>query len=89
MSLVGPRPDVQGFADQLKGEDRIVLTIKPGITGPASIFFKDEEFLLAKQDNPEIYNEKIIWPQKVQINKAYIKNYSFINDIKYIFKTVF
>ncbi|PIB33299.1 sugar transferase [Gaetbulibacter sp. 5U11] len=89
MSLVGPRPDVQGFADQLEGEDRIILTIKPGITGPASIYFKDEENLLANQDNPEVYNREVIWPKKVEINKAYINNYSFYKDIKYIIKTFF
>lgn len=88
MSLVGPRPDVQGFADRLKGEDKIILSIKPGITGPASIFFKDEENLLAQQENPEEYNRTVIWPKKVEINKDYIQNYSLINDIKYIIKTV-
>ena len=89
MSFVGPRPDVQGFADELEGEDRIVLSVRPGITGPASIYFKKEEDLLAKQDNPQDYNKNIIWPKKVKINKEYINNYSIVNDIKYIYKTVF
>lgn len=89
MSFVGPRPDVPGFADKLEGEDRIILTIKPGITGPASIFYKDEEEILARQDNPEEYNREVIWPKKVQLNKEYIENYSIIKDIKYIIKTVF
>ncbi len=88
MSFVGPRPDVEGYADKLTGEDRIILSIKPGITGPASIYFRNEEDLLAEQDNPEKYNNEIIWPKKVEINKAYIRDYSIINDIKYIFKTV-
>ncbi|WP_397364217.1 sugar transferase [Olleya sp. R77988] len=88
MSFVGPRPDVPGFADKLEGEDRIILSIKPGITGPASIFFKDEENLLAQQENPEDYNKKVIWPKKVELNKEYIYNYSIFNDIKYIYKTV-
>jgi lipopolysaccharide/colanic/teichoic acid biosynthesis glycosyltransferase len=88
MSFVGPRPDVIGFADQLKGEDKIILSVKPGITGPASIFFKNEEELLATQDDPEKYNKIIIWPQKVKLNKDYIKNYSIFKDIYYIYKTI-
>ena len=89
MSFVGPRPDVPGFADKLKGEDRIILSIKPGITGPASIHFKNEENLLAQQENPEHYNKTVIWPKKVALNKEYIKNYSIFKDVKYIYKTVF
>lgn len=87
MSFVGPRPDVPGFADQLTGEDRIILTIKPGITGPASIYFKNEEELLQKEDNPESYNQNVIWPKKIEINKEYIYNYSLLRDIGYIVKT--
>ena len=89
MSFVGPRPDVPGYADQLEGDDKIILSVKPGITGPASLAFKDEEELLAKKDNPKQYNDEVIWPKKVKINKEYIKNYSFKNDIKYIIETVF
>ena len=89
MSLVGPRPDVPGYADQLRGEDRIILSVRPGITGPASLAFKDEEEVLAKQENPQQYNDEVIWPEKVRINKEYIKNYSLRTDIKIIWKTVF
>lgn len=89
MSFVGPRPDVSGYADKLQGEDRIILEVKPGITGPASLAFKNEEELLAKQQNPKIYNDEVIWPEKVNINKAYIKNYRFKKDIKIIVKTIF
>lgn len=89
MSFVGPRPDVLGFADRLIGEDRIILSIKPGITGPASLYFKNEESVLAKQSNPEVYNREIIWPKKVEINKEYIKKYSLFSDFKYLFKTIF
>lgn len=87
MSFVGPRPDVPGFADKLKGDDKIILSIKPGITGPASIYYKNEEDLLAKQDNPELYNKNVIWPKKVEINKNYINNFSILKDVKYILKT--
>jgi lipopolysaccharide/colanic/teichoic acid biosynthesis glycosyltransferase len=89
MSFVGPRPDVKGFADELIGEDRIILTVKPGITGPASLKFKNEEVLLALQDYPEEYNRKVIWPQKVAVNKQYVENYSFKQDIVILIKTLF
>lgn len=88
MSFVGPRPDVPGYADQLKEDDRIVLTIRPGITGPASLKYRDEEFLLAQQADPKKYNDEVIWPDKVKINCEYIQNYSFLKDIYYIWKTI-
>jgi lipopolysaccharide/colanic/teichoic acid biosynthesis glycosyltransferase len=88
MSFVGPRPDVPGYADKLGGEDRVVLSIRPGITGPASLKYKNEEEILSNQDNPKKYNDTVIWPDKVKINKDYIKNWSLIGDIKYIIKTV-
>ncbi len=89
MSFVGPRPDVAGYADKLKGIDRIILTVKPGITGPATLKFKNEETILENQKDPKKFNDKIIWPEKVKINIQYIENWSFKYDIKYIFKTVF
>lgn len=88
MSLVGPRPDVPGYADLLKGEDRIILTFRPGITGPASLKYRNEEAILAKQTNPQEYNDKIIYPDKVTINKDYVKKWSFIQDMKYILWTI-
>lgn len=88
MSFVGPRPDVEGYADKLKGDDGIILSIRPGITGPASLKYKKEEETLSKQDDPKDYNDNVIWPDKVKINKDYIKNWSIIKDIEYIIKTV-
>jgi len=88
MSFVGPRPDVAGFADKLEDEDRVVLTIRPGITGPASLKYKDEEEILARQKDPERYNREIIWKDKIRINKNYINQWSFKKDIDYIIKTV-
>ncbi len=88
MSLVGPRPDVAGFADQLLGEDRVVLAVRPGITGPASVAFRDEEALLAEQDDPERYNREVIWPRKVKINRDYISSWSMYKDIKIILSTL-
>jgi len=88
MSLVGPRPDVTGYADRLKGEDRLILSIRPGITSPASLKYKNEEEILAAQDEPTQYNNTVIWPDKVRINREYIKNYSFAKDLQYILKTI-
>ncbi|HLV23511.1 MAG TPA: sugar transferase [Moheibacter sp.] len=89
MSFVGPRPDVPGYADELKGEDQIILTVKPGITGPAQLAFRNEEELLKLQENPLKYNDEVLWPQKVAINKEYVQNWSFFNDLNYIIKTLF
>ena len=88
MSFVGPRPDVPGYADQLKGKDREVLKLRPGITGPASLKYRDEEDLLATQSDPQKYNDEVIFPDKVRINLYYLHNYSFIKDIEMIFCTV-
>lgn len=88
MSFVGPRPDVEGFADELEGEDRIILSVRPGITGPASLKYREEESILAEQENPEAYNRDVIWKDKVEINKKYIKEWSLKKDIIYLIKTV-
>lgn len=88
MSFVGPRPDVPGYADALKGEDREVLQLRPGITGPASLKYRDEEELLAKQSNPQRYNDEVIFPDKVRINRYYLHHYSFLKDVQMIFCTV-
>lgn len=88
MSFVGPRPDVPGYADKLEGDDRRVLQLRPGITGPASLKYRDEEVLLAGQANPQEYNDNVIYPDKVRINLYYLDHYSFLADIKMIFATV-
>lgn len=88
MSFVGPRPDVPGYADLLEGKDRIVLAMRPGITGPATLKYRNEEDLLASQDDPERYNWEIIWPDKVRLNREYVQNWSFWKDVKYIWQTV-
>ena len=89
MSLVGPRPDIQGYYDRLKGDDRKLLLLKPGITGPASIKYRNEEELLSKQDNSEKYNNDVIFPDKVKINRNYQEKMSFAQDIKIILKTIY
>lgn len=88
MSFVGPRPDIQGFADELSDDDRIVLLVKPGVTGEATLKYKDEEKVLERQKDPEHYNRTIIWVDKVKINKNYVMNYSFYLDLKLIFKSI-
>lgn len=88
MSFVGPRPDVPGYADQLKGADREVLKLRPGITGPASLKYRDEEDLLAGKEDPQKYNDEVIFPDKVRINLYYLHHYSFLKDIEMIFCTV-
>lgn len=87
MSFVGPRPDLQGFADELKGDDRKILIVKPGITGPATLKYRDEERVLKQQKDPEHYNRTIIWVDKVKINKKYVENYSFYLDLTLILKS--
>lgn len=88
MSFVGPRPDVQGYADVLKGDDRIILSVKPGITGPAQLKYRNEEDILSKVQNPVKYNDEVLWPDKVLINKDYVLKWSFRKDLYYIYKTI-
>lgn len=88
MSFVGPRPDIPGYADQLQGEDKEILKLRPGITGPASLKYRNEEDILASVDNPQQYNDEIIYPDKVRLNRYYLHHYSFIKDIQMIFCTV-
>lgn len=102
MSFVGPRPDVPGYADQLKGDDREVLKLRPGITGPATLKYRLEDEMIAEyveqrraagdtrdmQEIAEEYNDQVIYPDKVRINRYYLHHYSFWMDIKMIFATV-
>ncbi|MFA5816705.1 MAG: sugar transferase [Bacteroidales bacterium] len=88
MSFVGPRPDVPGYADKLSGTDRRLLEIRPGLTGPATLKYADEEELLSQQDDPVRFNNEVIFPDKVRINLNYMDNWSFRLDIKIIFRTL-
>ena len=89
MSFVGPRPDVPGYADKLMSDDRRMLLLKPGITGPASLKYRNEEELLAGQADPQKYNDEVLFPDKLRINIEYLDNWSFWYDIKIIVYTVF
>lgn len=102
MSFVGPRPDVPGYADLLQGNDREMLKLRPGITGPASLKYRNEEDLIADyvkqakaQGDPRSerdialwFNDNVLWPDKVRINCYYSSHYSFLKDIEMIFCTV-
>ena len=89
MTFVGPRPDVPGYADELIGADRILLSLKPGITGLASLKYRNEEQILSQQTNPQKYNDEVIWPDKVRINKWYAQNRTSSMDLQIIFYTLF
>lgn len=113
MSFVGPRPDVPGYADQLQGDDRKVLKLRPGITGPATLKYRLEDEMISeyvdkkmaenaeqnaglsaeelqamKQKLAEEYNDNVIYPDKVRLNKYYYENYNFLKDIQMIICTV-
>ena len=88
MSLVGPRPDVPGYADKLQGDDRKLLLLRPGITGPATLAYRNEEEILAKVSDPGQYNNEIIYPDKVRINLEYMEKCSLMQDLKYILETL-
>lgn len=89
MSVVGPRPDVPEFTSRLKGEEMNILKLRPGITGPATLKFSNEERLLAEVDNPRKYTDEIVWPEKVRLNLDYYYNRSLVKDIQIIFRTIF
>lgn len=88
MSFVGPRPDIPGYYDQLQGEARKILELKPGLTCEASIKYANEEELLSQQKDPLHYNDTVIFPDKVHMNLHYYYNRSFIGDLKIIWRTI-
>lgn len=87
MSVVGPRPDISGYYDVLKGENRKILKLKPGITSPASLKYYNEEALLENQCNPLFYNDEVLFPDKIKMNLDYYHHQSFCNDLKIIAAT--
>ncbi len=103
MSFVGPRPDVPGYADKLVGDDRDVLKLRPGITGPATLKYRREDEMIAAyvaqkqaegdprpmQEIAVEYNDTVIYPDKVRLNCYYYRHYSFLKDFQMIFATVF
>lgn len=89
MSLVGPRPDMPEFTSRLVGEEKLILELSPGITGPATLKYIKEEELLAKIGDPEKYSNEVIWPDKVRLNLNYYRTRSFAGDLVIIMKTIF
>lgn len=88
MSFVGPRPDIPGYYDKLEGDDRKILELKPGLTSEASLKYYNEERVLQNQPNPIVYNDTVIFPDKVKMNLEYYYKQSFGEDLKIIFKTI-
>ena len=88
MSFVGPRPDLPEIIATLKESDRIILSLKPGLTGPASLWNFNEEAILAEQTHPSEYNVSVLFPAKTVLNVNYLKKYHLLNDLKYIYKTL-
>lgn len=88
MSFVGPRPDIEGYYDKLTGEERKILELKPGLTSEASIIYRNEEELLAKQNNPLKYNDEVLFPEKIRLNLDYYYNRSIFLDLKIILRTL-
>ena len=89
MSFVGPRPDIPGYYDQLEGEAKKILELKPGLTSEASIKYANEEAILSLQENPLLYNDTVLFPDKVKMNLEYYYKRSILVDLHIIFKTVF
>lgn len=89
MSLVGPRPDVPERIAKLRGKDRAVLSVRPGITGPATLRYRKEELLLQGFSNPTVVDELVIYPDKIRLNVAYIQHYTLRKDLFYIMCTAF
>lgn len=89
MSFVGPRPDVPEYIYKMKGHEKNILKLKPGLTGPATLLFKNEEYLLSKLKNPIKFNDEILFPKKIEINLNYYSKNNFLIDIKIILKTIF
>jgi lipopolysaccharide/colanic/teichoic acid biosynthesis glycosyltransferase len=89
MSFVGPRPDIPGYADNLKGEDRKILNLRPGITGLASLKYANEEKILSAQKDPIKFHDEVIYADKVKLNLDYYYNNNLWVDIKIIFATIF
>ena len=88
MSFVGPRPDVPGYADRLQGDDRRILDLRPGITGPATLLFREEERLLARARDPKAFNDAVVFPEKIRLNREYLETGSWWRDLGYLFATV-
>jgi lipopolysaccharide/colanic/teichoic acid biosynthesis glycosyltransferase len=89
MSLVGPRPEVRRFVEQFRSDYERLLTVRPGITDPASLKYRDEEAILARAACPEDYYVQQVLPDKIQLSKKYVQSASFIGDLFILLRTIF
>lgn len=89
MSFVGPRPEVRYYVNMYTKEQLQVLNVRPGITDPASIAYRNENELLAKQSDPKQYYIDVIMQDKLRINLEYIANRTFWSDVKIILQTIY
>lgn len=87
MSLVGPRPEVRHYVDYWTPEQMRILSVRPGITDPASIKFRNENELMEKAEDPESFYIEVIMQEKLKLYLEYIENHTFFTDIVLIFKT--
>jgi len=89
MSFVGPRPDMPEYMNRLLGDERLILELRPGLTGPATLVYANEEELLASVEDPQKYNDEVLWPEKIRLNLDYYHNRTFLGDILIILRTIF
>ena len=88
MSLVGPRPDVAGYWDEVAAEDQDLLALRPGITGPGSLLFRNEEEILAEAEDPEAFNDEVLFPEKIRLTRQYAQTLSLMGDLRWGIYTV-
>lgn len=88
MSFVGPRPEVASYIDLLNAEDRVILSVRPGLTGPATLKYRNEARLLGQASDPERYNREVVFPDKVRLNREYVERYSLLADFVYVWRTI-
>jgi len=88
MSFVGPRPDLPGYLDRVNKQYQSLWLLKPGLTGPATLKYRNEDQLLKDKAQPEKFNDEVIWPDKLKINMSYFENYSFWTDLNILIKSV-
>lgn len=89
MSLVGPRPEVRHYVNYWTPEQLHTLDVRPGITDPASIKFRNENELMESAEDPESFYINIVMQEKLKLYLEYVHNASFWYDIKLIFKTIY
>jgi lipopolysaccharide/colanic/teichoic acid biosynthesis glycosyltransferase len=85
---VVPRPEFASYIELLNAEDRIILSVRPGLTGPATLKYRNEERLLGQAPDPERYNREVVFPDKVRLNREYVERYTLLADFQYVWRTI-